>query len=39
MRRFGVNATLRASFGAYNTMDEVEALVDGLGQARRVLLR
>jgi cysteine desulfurase/selenocysteine lyase len=38
MRRFGVSATLRASFGAYNTIDEVEALVAGLGQARRVLL-
>lgn len=38
MRRFGVNATLRASFGAYNTMAEVEALVGGLGQVRKVLL-
>jgi cysteine desulfurase/selenocysteine lyase len=38
MRRFGVNATLRASFGAYNTLEEVEALVAGLEQARKVLL-
>ena len=38
MRRFGVNATLRASFGAYNTIEEVEALVAGLGQAQKVLL-
>jgi cysteine desulfurase / selenocysteine lyase len=38
MRRFGVNATLRASFGAYNTVEEVEALVSGLGRARKVLL-
>ncbi|NOT06627.1 MAG: cysteine desulfurase [Gemmatimonadales bacterium] len=37
MRRFGVPATIRASFGAYNTLDEVEALVSGLGQVRRVL--
>lgn len=38
MRRFGVTATLRASFGAYNTLDEVEALVAGLRQAQKVLL-
>ena len=38
MRRFGVTATLRASFGAYNTIEEVEALVAGLGQAQKVLL-
>jgi cysteine desulfurase/selenocysteine lyase len=37
MRRFGVTATLRASFGAYNTIGEVEALVAGLEQARKVL--
>jgi cysteine desulfurase / selenocysteine lyase len=37
MRRFGVAATLRASFGAYNTTAEIDALVDGLCQARRVL--
>jgi cysteine desulfurase/selenocysteine lyase len=36
MRRFGVTATLRASFGAYNTPDEVEALVEGLHEVRRV---
>lgn len=37
MRRFGVTATLRASFGAYNTHDEIDALVAGLTEARRVL--
>ena len=37
MRRFGVTATLRASFGAYNTPAEIDALVEGLGQARKVL--
>jgi cysteine desulfurase/selenocysteine lyase len=37
MRRFGIAATLRASFGAYNTPEEIDALVEGLGQARRVL--
>ncbi|GGB39529.1 cysteine desulfurase [Tistrella bauzanensis] len=30
MVRFGVPATARASFGMYNTRDEVDALVDGL---------
>jgi cysteine desulfurase/selenocysteine lyase len=37
MRRFGVAATLRASFGAYNTHDEIDVLVQGLNQARKVL--
>ena len=33
-RRFGVAATVRASFAAYNTLDEVDALVDGVRAAR-----
>lgn len=37
MRRFGVAATVRASFGAYNTHAEVDALVSGLQHARKVL--
>jgi cysteine desulfurase / selenocysteine lyase len=37
MRRFGVAATLRASFGAYNTHGEIDALVEGLTRAREVL--
>ena len=37
MRRFGVAATLRASFGAYNTSAEIDALVEGLGRATAVL--
>jgi cysteine desulfurase/selenocysteine lyase len=36
MRRFGVTATLRASFGAYNTPEEVDALVEGMHEVRRV---
>jgi cysteine desulfurase/selenocysteine lyase len=36
MRRFGVTATLRASFGAYSTAAEVGTLVDGLQQVRKV---
>jgi len=37
MRRFGVPATIRASFGAYNTPREVEQLIAGLYQVRKVL--
>lgn len=36
MRRFGVTATLRASFGAYNTAQEVDALVDAMHEVRKV---
>jgi cysteine desulfurase/selenocysteine lyase len=36
MRRFGVPATIRASFGAYNTLGEVEQLIAGLHQVRKV---
>jgi cysteine desulfurase/selenocysteine lyase len=36
MARLGLPATARASFAAYNTRDEVDALVDGLGRVRRV---
>jgi len=32
MERYGVPATNRASFGLYNTRDEVDALVAGLGR-------
>jgi cysteine desulfurase/selenocysteine lyase len=33
-RRFGVAATVRATFGVYNTADEVATLVDGVRAAR-----
>ena len=36
MARLGVPATARASFAAYNTPDEVDALIDGLREVRRV---
>ena len=36
MRHFGVPATVRASFGLYNTSDEVEALARGLVRVREV---
>jgi cysteine desulfurase/selenocysteine lyase len=34
----GVNATTRASFAIYNTMEEVDALVQALTRAQEVLL-
>jgi cysteine desulfurase/selenocysteine lyase len=34
-RRFGVAATVRASFAVYNTLDEVDALVDGVHAAKK----
>nr|WP_248346364.1 cysteine desulfurase [Anaeromyxobacter paludicola] len=37
MARFGVAATARASFAAYNTRAEVDALVRGLEQVKRML--
>ncbi|MGI9481816.1 MAG: aminotransferase class V-fold PLP-dependent enzyme [Hyphomicrobiales bacterium] len=33
LERFGVTSTCRASFGMYNTMDEVDALADSLKKA------
>jgi cysteine desulfurase/selenocysteine lyase len=37
MRRFDIPATARASFSVYNTAADVEALVSGVEQARRLL--
>ena len=36
MERFGVPATARASFGLYNTLEEVEALATALHKAREL---
>jgi cysteine desulfurase/selenocysteine lyase len=36
MQRFGVPATARASFGLYNTRDEVDALAAGLQKVKEV---
>jgi cysteine desulfurase/selenocysteine lyase len=36
MDRFGVPATVRASFGIYNDRDDVDALVAGLGRVQEV---
>src|SRR5215469_2662783 len=37
MQRFGIPATVRASFGLYNTRQEVDALVAGIHTVREVL--
>jgi cysteine desulfurase/selenocysteine lyase len=37
MERFGVPATARASFGLYNTREEVDALVQAIRKVREVL--
>ena len=37
MRRLGVTSTTRASFAFYNTMEEVDALVDAVRAAREML--
>jgi len=36
MRRLGVPATTRASFAVHNTREEVDRLIDGLHEARRI---
>ena len=36
MERFGVPATVRASFACYNTEAEVDILAEGLERVRRV---
>lgn len=37
MERFGVEATVRASFGLYNTKQEVDALMRGIQRVKEVL--
>jgi cysteine desulfurase/selenocysteine lyase len=37
MQRFGIPATARASFGLYNTREEVDALVRGIRKVQEVL--
>ena len=36
MQRFGVDATARASFGLYNTKEEIDALATGIHTVREV---
>jgi cysteine desulfurase/selenocysteine lyase len=37
MRRFGVSATTRASFAVHNSTADIDRLIDGLTEVRRVL--
>ncbi|MDE0205698.1 MAG: aminotransferase class V-fold PLP-dependent enzyme, partial [Candidatus Tectomicrobia bacterium] len=39
MRMLGLNSTCRASFYVYNTIEEINVLVEALGEARRLLRR
>ena len=39
MDRFDVAATVRASFGLYNTRREVDALVEALGRVQEIFGR
>jgi cysteine desulfurase/selenocysteine lyase len=36
MQRFGIPATVRASFAFYNTLEEIDVLVRGVQRARKV---
>jgi len=36
MERFNVAATIRASIGLYNSRDEIDSLVAGLGRVREI---
>jgi len=36
MRRLGVPATTRASFAVHNTREDVDRLIDGLHEVRRI---
>jgi cysteine desulfurase/selenocysteine lyase len=36
MQRFNISATVRASFGIYNTIEEIGRLTDGLHKVREV---
>jgi cysteine desulfurase/selenocysteine lyase len=36
MKRFGVPATVRASFSVYNTLEDVDQLVAGLEKTREL---
>ncbi len=37
MDRFGIPATVRASFGLYNTKDEIDSLVQGIEKVKEIL--
>jgi cysteine desulfurase/selenocysteine lyase len=37
MQHYGISGALRASFGIYNTRDEVDRLMRGIDKARQLL--
>jgi cysteine desulfurase / selenocysteine lyase len=37
MNRFGIPGTVRASFAMYNTKNEIDALVEGVKKAEKML--
>ena len=39
MQVLGINGTCRASFYVYNSVDEIDVLVEAIGEARRILQR
>ena len=39
MQVLGINGTCRASFYVYNTVDEIDVLIEAIGEARRTLRR
>ena len=39
MQTLGVQGTSRASFYVYNTIDEIDLLIEAIGEARRILRR
>ncbi len=36
MRRLGIEGTVRASFGLYNTKEEIDSLIDGIERVRKM---
>ena len=36
MRRFGIEGTVRASLGMYNTKEEIDSLVEGIDRVRKM---
>jgi len=36
MKILGIEGTIRASFALYNTTDEIDRLIDGIAQVKRM---
>ena len=37
MQKFGIEGTVRASIGMYNTLEEIDRLIDGIKKAKLML--